>query len=183
MDFLSIIELNWNVILMLEKRATKSKMANNNSNAGYFVVFHIEAKSKWHRFFLFIFFTNIKFTNIVFQCYRIRLRLCWPSRRKMTVQAMNIYCPPSLTAPPPGWPGQCLCYWSRSAETWPCPWGFRAACLCPAAAPADSQSDTRRRRRRRRWWEGGGAEKVGKKRRMWTNGRVDELKCCLKMMA
>lgn len=134
-------------------------------------------------FFFIFFFTNIKFTNVVFQCYRIRLRLCWPSRRKMTVQAMNIYCPPSLTAPPPGWPGQCLCYWSRSAETWPCPWGFRAACLCPAAAPADSQSDTRRRRRRRRWWEGGGAEKVGKKRRTWTNGRVDELKCCLKMMA
>lgn len=31
--------------------------------------------------------------------------------------------------------------------------------------------------------EGGGAEKVGRKRRMRTNGRVDELKCCLKMMA
>lgn len=47
---------------------------------------------------------------------------------------------PSLTAPPPGWQGQCLCYWNQSEGTWPCPSGFPAACLCPAAAPAGSQS-------------------------------------------
>lgn len=52
---------------------------------------------------------------------------------------------PFLTMPPPRWPGQCLCYWSQSAETLPCLSDFPAACLCPAAAPADFQSDRRGR--------------------------------------
>lgn len=47
---------------------------------------------------------------------------------------------PSQRVPPPGWPGQCQCYWSQSVETSPCPSGSLAACPYHTAAPADSQS-------------------------------------------
>lgn len=85
-------------------------------------------------------------------------------KRFSRAAAVSIHSPPSLTAPPPGWLGQCLCYWSRSAETLPCLSGFPAACLCPAAAPADSQSDTGRRRPGGWWWHRGDYKKRKEKK-------------------